>query len=96
MNKFSKSLLFGFILGVISPILGVIIFYLLTNTSLSLTGYINHLLDHKLVSHVISLGAISNLLVFFIFIWTNYLRSARGVVFATMLYAILVAISKFI
>ena len=36
---------------------------------------------------LVSLSAIPNLLLFFVFIWTNWNKSARGVIFATLIVA---------
>jgi hypothetical protein len=91
-----NSFVLGISLGIIAPIIAVVVFYFVSNQNMNFSDFIDHLLRYKLVSHMISIGAISNLIVFFGFIWINYLKSARGVVFATMLYALLVVITKFI
>ena len=44
---------------------------------------------------LISICVFPNLLAFFIFIWTNYLKSARGVLLATFIYAFIIFIGKF-
>jgi len=96
MKNKLNTLLGGLVLGLFVPVFAIYIFFLFSNHQLSLIEYFNHLIRYKLVSHVISIGAISNLLIFFGFNWLDYLKAARGVVFATMLYAIFVAIVKFI
>lgn len=96
MKNKINALIVGLIIGLLVPIIAIYIFFLFSNHQLSWTDYLNHLFRYKLVSHVISIGAISNLLVFFGFSRFDYLKAARGVVFATMLYAIFVAIVKFI
>ena len=47
------------------------------------------------LSKVISLSVIPNLLLFFLFIWTNRTFSARGVIFATLVVAMIMLILKF-
>ncbi len=44
---------------------------------------------------MISLSVIPNLLLFFLFIWTNRTLSARGVIFATLLVAMVMLVLKF-
>jgi hypothetical protein len=49
-----------------------------------------------MLSKVVSLAAIPNLLLFFLFIWTKRNFSARGVIFATLLLAFVMLILKFV
>jgi hypothetical protein len=49
-----------------------------------------------MLSKLISLSAIPNLLLFFLFIWTNRNLSARGVIFSTLLLAFIMLILKII
>jgi hypothetical protein len=48
-----------------------------------------------LLSKLLSLSAIPNLLLFFVFIWTNRPFSARGVIFATLVVALVMLVLKF-
>lgn len=50
----------------------------------------------QMLSKVVSLSTIPNLLLFFLFIWTNRNFSARGVIFSTLLLAFLMLILKFV
>lgn len=47
------------------------------------------------LSKLISLSVIPNLLLFFVFIWTNRSFSARGVIFATLIVAMIMLLLKF-
>lgn len=49
-----------------------------------------------MLSKVVSLTAIPNLLLFFLYIWTDRNFSARGVIFATLLLAFVMLILKFV
>jgi len=49
----------------------------------------------SMLSKVISLAALPNLLLFFLFIWTNRTFSARGVIFATLVVAMVMLVLKF-
>ena len=48
-----------------------------------------------MLSKLISLSVIPNLLLFFLFIWTNRSFSARGVIFATLVLAFVMLVLKF-
>ena len=47
------------------------------------------------LSKLVSLSVIPNLLLFFLFIWTNRSFSARGVIFATLIVAMVMLVLKF-
>jgi hypothetical protein len=88
----------GLVLGFISPLLTLYAFYLFRYSS-HLTFeqfYTQILLAANIVTPSISLCVISNLLVFFIFIWTDRYYSARGVLFATIIYGGYVVYQKYI
>jgi len=89
MNSKLNSLATGLLVGVIGPLITLVAIYLITTSELSLRGYINQLIFFKVYTHIISLSVIPNLLTFFIFIWLNKLRSARGVLLATILLALI-------
>jgi uncharacterized membrane protein YphA (DoxX/SURF4 family) len=101
MNSAAKKKLdsawIGFGLGVIAPLLTLYIFYLTGYGHLTFGEfYRSILLANNVVTPFISLCVISNLLVFFIFIWSNRNFSARGVLFATFIYAGYVVYQKYI
>lgn len=85
----------GLALGLLAPVLGFLIIWQTGFSGLSLGEYLEFLTSWKKLSSVISLSAIPNLLLFFIFIWLNYLYSARGVLAATLVFAGIVVITKF-
>ena len=86
----------GALLGIITPLIGLVIIYLLAFRGMSFTEYLELLAYRKKLSAVISLSVIPNLPLFFIFIWLNYLYSARGVLASTLLFAGIVVITKFL
>ena len=96
MKKTDKydQLVLGLILGTILPMLAFIITWLIAEGG-SLGDYIQRFQKMGRVSSLISLSAIPNLLLFFIFIWLNKYKSARGVIFATFLLAFAMLIVKF-
>ena len=88
----------GFIMGISAPLLTLYLFYLIkysSHMSFSLF-YQNVLFANNIVTASISLCVLTNLLVFFIFIWTNRNLSARGVLFSTFVYAGYVVYQKYI
>jgi hypothetical protein len=56
--------------------------------------YISYISFTGMFSSVIAVSALPNLLLFFIFIWTNRYRSARGVLTAVVLFTLIVAILR--
>jgi hypothetical protein len=87
----------GFAFGLSAPIVALYFFYLIKYSHISFVSfYFDILLVNDIVTSAISLCVISNLLVFFIFIWTNRNYSARGVLFSTIIYAGFVVYQKYI
>jgi len=87
-----KDIIFGITTGIISNIIGVIftVVFLFQEISISnIFRIINESIDNNFITKLISLGAIVNLIAFFIFLKFNYVERARGVLIATFLVAIL-------
>ena len=85
----------GFISGLIAPVFGFWIYYLISFRYMSFQSYVTRLTELGLEAGVISLSLIANLIVFFYFIRTKTDRSARGVIGATFLYGLLIVILKY-
>lgn len=86
----------GFIPGLICPLLAFVFFYLLQMKKMGLEYYIHTVMYPEMLSKVLSFGCIINLGIFFIFISKDYYNAARGVIMATILYAIPILILKFL
>ena len=84
----------GFIPGLLLPIITFLIIGLVRYEG-SLESFARSFQAMGMLSKVVSLTALPNLLLFFIFIWTNRNFSARGVIFATLLVAMVMLILKF-
>jgi len=84
----------GLFVGLVLPVLVMLIFYKSRNMG-SFEIFFEQVVKAGILTHLISLCAVPNLLVFFFFVWTNRLQSARGVIAATFIYTILVVIMKF-
>ncbi len=85
----------GLIIGLVLPILVMFIFYEFRNMQ-SFDMFINLVKKAGILTHLISLCVLPNLFVFFIFMWTNRLHSAKGVIGATFIYTFIVLIMKFL
>lgn len=98
-SGFSKFNTFwvGTLLGLFIPAITVILFYYkFSPGNFDFADFINYTKYLNLTGSIISLCVIPNLLLFFIFIWTEKYFSARGVVFSTLVYVVLVIIIKFL
>ena len=94
-EKKFNTLLTGLIPALVLPSLTLLVFWLIKSDR----GFVDFLVyfqEMKMLSKVVSLTAIPNLLLFFLFIWTNRNFSARGVVFATFLLAFVMLILKIV
>jgi uncharacterized membrane protein SpoIIM required for sporulation len=105
-KTFYDTFLFGILAGVVVQLIS---FYFILLLHKSLLGYtersvvefLQYLLNYdtgrtQIIPKLLSLSAISDLLLFFIFIWTNKLRSARGAIGSAFLLGIVIVILKFI
>lgn len=90
-----KEILIGLIIGLVANMAGTYLYiYFFSEDSLENT--IQMALKNDLLGSLIALGAILNLLVFFVYIKKRQYFRARGVVFATLIAAIVILISKFL
>ncbi len=94
-EKKFDALLTGLIPALILPALTLLGFWIVKSDR----GFVDFLQQSQkmdMLSKVVSLAAIPNLLLFFLFIWTNRNFSARGVIFATLLLAFIMLILKLV
>jgi hypothetical protein len=96
MDKRFNKIYVGLAAGLILPVIVSLIFNLVAFENLSPGEFIRIMINREKLSALISLVVLPNLLVFFIFIWLNYLYSARGVLAATLVFALLVLITKYL
>lgn len=88
-----KDVIIGFIIGLIANIVGIAIYIVLFSKE-GFEGTIKSAVNFSFIGKLVSLGAILNLIVFFILIKMNQDHKARGVLLATLLAAIVVIINK--
>ncbi len=85
----------GFFLGLIIPLLTLIFVNAEVNTHLSMREFLTKLHQHNHLSALLSLCAVPNLGLFFLFMWKNNYKSGKGVIGATIVMVILVFGLKF-
>ncbi len=88
------QILIGFGIGLLSNIAGTYL-YIFFFSELDLFETISFAQQNDFLGSLIVLGAILNLLVFFVFIKKRQYYRARGVVLATILAALVILVLKF-
>ncbi len=96
-KKTFNSIIAGIVVGLIAPIITMYIFYSFQNNFYGdFDKYIKTIIQIKVISKVLSLSILGNLAVFYIFIHSNRYFSARGVIYATLIYAITMLLFMFV
>ena len=90
-----KDIISGAIIGLIANAIGVYL-YIMAFSDYSVDVTIQKSMDEGYFGKIVTLGAILNLIAFFIFIKKKQDYRARGVLLATVIIAIAVMIRKFI
>ncbi|WP_299258291.1 hypothetical protein [uncultured Aquimarina sp.] len=89
-----KEILIGFFTGIFANSVGIIL-YILLFSDLSIIETLKAAQENNFLGSLIALGAILNLIIFFLFLKQNKPYRARGVLLATLIAAVCIAISKF-
>ena len=85
---------FGFLSGLVLPVIIFFVVYLTKETTVSFVDYIRGMWKLQALIKLGSLCVFANVAVFWIFLKQKYEKAARGVLGATILYAFVVLISK--
>jgi uncharacterized membrane protein YesL len=88
-----KDVIIGFIIGIVANIVGIALYIILFSKE-GFEGTIKSAVNFSFIGKLVSLGAILNLVVFFVLIKKNQDHKARGVLLATLMAAIIVIINK--
>lgn len=91
-----NSLKLGFIIGMIIPFIAILFFQFANFSHYGFFGFYARLHELQIFSSLISLCVIPNLLVFFLFVWKSYYITCKGIIFATIIYAITMMLFKFV
>ena len=94
MKSKANNLKLGLILGIIVPILTMGAIYLFKFSEYNFQELIEMLASKRVFTKIISLCVIPNLALFFLFLNKNYFYTARGILLATVLFALFVFIAK--
>lgn len=88
------SIVFGTIVGILTPLVTFTLYFLILYSYMPIVNFISYLKGGDIFVATMSLCVVPNLLMFYIFIWTNRDKSSKGVILATILYAFWVAYNK--
>jgi len=83
-----SDLFIGFIIGIVATFLGVLVFLQLKLPELISIEGLSTIKEQGIMGKLITLGAVINLLLFFILLKINKDLMARGIVLATIVLAI--------
>ncbi len=89
------NLKLGILLGILAPVLTMLVIYLVQFTEHNFKELIDVLISKRVFTKIVSLCVIPNLALFFLFLNKNNFKSARGVLLATIFFALFVFITKF-
>lgn len=90
-----NNLWIGLAAGLIIPAIALTSYYFVRYSDLSLVDFFKVYKNLGILTHIISLSVLPDLLVFFLFIRQNMLKSARGVLLATLLFTFAVLCIRF-
>lgn len=95
MNKVKLNQVWlGIVLGLVVPMIALICYYFARYSDLNLIEFMEVYKNLGILTHIISLSVLPDLLVFFLFIRQDMLKSARGVLLATFLFTFVVLILR--
>ena len=92
----NREIFIGFFVGLLANTVGLILAILFLHEDPSIIEIIAKSFEEGLLSKLISLGAIMNLLVFFVYIKKKQDYRARGVLMATIMIAVITLILNII
>ncbi len=87
---------YGVVLGLILPLVGVYVYYLIAPFHMSFRFFVLNVTQMHLTAKVLSLGVIANLVGFLIVYGLKWDRFARGIIFATLIYAAIILVFRFL
>ena len=93
------NLKLGFLLGLIAPVLGLIIYYFVAFyvRNVSFTEFLRYLREYRsLLTGVSSVSLVANAVLFTIYINSRRDKTAKGIFLATLVYGIAVLLIKVI
>ncbi len=95
MKLIKDHLLTGAISGIILPTIVIVIFYQVNFAHIPFFKFLTESMSKQLLSPLLSVCAVVNLGLFYLYLKFNYLYSARGVIMATLIYGVAILTLKF-
>lgn len=95
MKPYVREIIIGFVIGLIANLAGIYL-YIYFFSDLSLEDTLKGAMENDFLGSLIALGAVLNLLAFFVFLKKKQHYRARGVLLATIIAALAILISKFL
>ena len=95
----NKDFIIGFFIGLACNFLGILISVIVLFKSINFSELIyfcNEVINENSLTKLISLGALINLIVFFIFLKYNHDNKAKGILAATIFAALLTVIINYL
>ncbi len=89
-----KEIIIGFFIGISANCIGITL-YILLFSDRSILETLKAAQENDILGSLIALGAILNLIIFFLFLNKDKPYRARGVLLATLMAAVWIAINKF-
>jgi hypothetical protein len=87
----------GFVIGLLLPLLGFVIMYVLWSRGMTFSSFWAILIrDHKVLARVMTMSLLINLIPFVYYNSKRLDYTMRGIVVATMLYAVLIFLIMFV
>ena len=87
----------GLIIGLLLPILGILIMYLVKFNNMEAGEFIRTMMRKKdVAAMVLSLSILINIIAFIFYTNRRLDLTARGILIATMLYAVLIVLLKYV
>ena len=95
-NKLKKfdSFKVGFSLGIVAPVIIFFGYYKLNYDFIKFNSFVEDAFMKSIFAPLLSLCVIINLGIFYLFYWKYFNLAARGVIGATIVYAIMIFIVK--
>ncbi|HXS38276.1 MAG TPA: hypothetical protein VN721_16360 [Flavipsychrobacter sp.] len=88
--------IFGLVIGLLLPVVGMLIIYLAWFHGMPTSDFFSRLAeDHSLAAKVLSLGLLINIVPFIFYTNKRLDLTARGILIATILYAVLIILIKY-
>ncbi|MBS1585332.1 MAG: hypothetical protein JSS82_07250 [Bacteroidetes bacterium] len=87
----------GLVIGLLAPVVGFVIMYFIWGRANPFSAFCRQLMnDHDMASKVLSLALLINLIPFSLYTRKRLDYTARGVLVATVLYAVFILLIKYV